>query len=335
VLLACGLALAQEADTHKEHQESERSMVKSEGLRRRVTPLAAGLVLVALLAVLTVLWGARPAEAAFPGANGLIAYEADDFWEGSRINAIDPTTGDEITLSESEDYSDWGPAWSADGHQIAFIRNSEIYVMDADPSTNDSMIRLTNNNVYDAEPAWSPRGGKIAFESDRDGDFEIYVMDTDPTTDDAIKLTNNNVDDRDPAWSPRGGKIAFTRNSEIYVMDPDPSTKDITRITKNNTGGESPDWSPSGRKIVFEGSFEGKHGILVMNEDGSRRKALTRGGYEPVWSPDGRKIAFVRWVWAPEWGYEGHLHVMNKDGSRDKTLTFGDDYSPTWQPIVR
>jgi hypothetical protein len=47
-------------------------MVKSDGLRR-VATTAAGLLLAALLAVL-VLWGARPAEAAFPGANGKIAF---------------------------------------------------------------------------------------------------------------------------------------------------------------------------------------------------------------------------------------------------------------------
>src|SRR5215208_6981572 len=68
--------------------ESERSMVKSEGLIRRVTTIAAGLLLAALLAVLVLLWGERPAEAAFPGANGKIAYEYDTSSE-QEIYAMD------------------------------------------------------------------------------------------------------------------------------------------------------------------------------------------------------------------------------------------------------
>jgi Tol biopolymer transport system component len=326
-------------------------MLKSDG-RRRATTIVAGLMLAALFTVLLVLWGERPAEAAFPGANGLIAYEVDCCFFGPGIEAVDvdPSTPswewDRITLSED---SDSDPAWSPDGQQIAFSRwnpdggREEIYVMDADPSTDDA-IRLTNNSAYDTEPAWSADGQHIAFESDRDGDYEIYVMDTDPATDDAVKLTNNNVDDREPVWS-TDGELAFTRDRdgrlrswsdrEIYVMDPDPATEGVTRITKNNTADEYPDWSPNGRKIVFVGNSEGKRGIMVMNKDGSRRTAvLRRGGYEPVWSPDGTKIAYTRLIYVGDPGYEDHIYVMNKDGSGEQGIAFGDDSSPSWQPIV-
>jgi Tol biopolymer transport system component len=337
--------------TDKERQESEWGMVKSDGLRK-VTTIAAGLSLAALVAVV-VLLGAKPAEATFPGANGLIAYEADCCFFGPGIQAVDadPSTPswESITLSDGDDID---PAWSPDGQQIAFARwnpdgsSYEIYVMDADPSTDDA-IRLTNNSAaYDVEPAWSPSGRRIAFASDRDGDYEIYVMDTDPSTDDAIQLTNNDAYDAEPAWSPKGRKLAFTRDQdgrlrssrdrEIYVMDRDPLTKDVTRITKNNTLDEYPDWSPSGRKIVFDGYFEGKYGIMVMNRDGSERTAvLRRSGTEPVWSPNGRKIAYTELIYVGDPGYESHIFVMNEDGSgEDRLVSSGDDYSPSWQPIV-
>jgi Tol biopolymer transport system component len=45
--------------------------------------------------------------------------------------------------------------------------------MNADGS---DQIRLTNNSANDYTSAWSPDGTEIAFSSDRDGDFEIYVM---------------------------------------------------------------------------------------------------------------------------------------------------------------
>jgi TolB protein len=47
----------------------------------------------------------------------------------------------------------------------------------------------------------SPPGGtKIAFQSNRDGNWEIYVMDADGTN--AANLTRNPSDDQWPFWHP-------------------------------------------------------------------------------------------------------------------------------------
>ena len=73
---------------------------------------------------------------------------------------------------------------------------------------------------------------KIAFGSDRDGNSEIYVMESDGTN--PVRLTQNPAVDAYPAWSPDGTKIAFTstrRNGftwEIYVMNTD-GTKPVRR----------------------------------------------------------------------------------------------------------
>jgi len=49
-------------------------------------------------------------------------------------------------------------------------------------------------------PAWSPDGSKIAFISDRDGDFEIYIMNAAGSG--QIRLTRSQGDDVFPAWVP-------------------------------------------------------------------------------------------------------------------------------------
>ena len=48
--------------------------------------------------------------------------------------------------------------------------------MNADGS---GVVRLTDHSARDGEPAWSPDGQRIAFSSDRDGNYDIYVMNAD------------------------------------------------------------------------------------------------------------------------------------------------------------
>ena len=63
------------------------------------------------------------------------------------------------------------------------------------------LTRLTNNAAGDWSPARSPDRTKIAFIPNRDGNREIYVMNSDGT--DPTRLTNNEARDTDPSWSPK------------------------------------------------------------------------------------------------------------------------------------
>ena len=90
----------------------------------------------------------------------------------------------------------------------------------------------------------SPLTTKIAFSSERDGNFEIYVMNANGTI--PTRLTNNATADAAPSWSPDGTKIAFRSrrdgNSEIYVMNANGTNQ--TRLTNNATADLEPSWRP-------------------------------------------------------------------------------------------
>ena len=73
------------------------------------------------------------------------------------------------------------PSWSPDGQRIAFVSPSfrpraemEIYVMNA---SGFGLTRLTHTLWNRPSLSWSPDGQRIAFPLDRDGNWEIYVVD--------------------------------------------------------------------------------------------------------------------------------------------------------------
>src|SRR4030042_3352581 len=59
-----------------------------------------------------------------------------------------------------------------------------------------------------ARPLSLPPSGRFALQSDRDGGFEIYVINADGSA--LSRLTNNPAVDVFPARSPDGSQIAFT-----------------------------------------------------------------------------------------------------------------------------
>jgi TolB protein len=67
--------------------------------------------------------------------------------------------------------------------------------------------RLTDSPSEDWISSWAPDGSQIVFESKRDGNYEIYVMDSDGS--DQQRLTINQTHDGFPTWSPDGMQIAF------------------------------------------------------------------------------------------------------------------------------
>lgn len=175
---------------------------------------------------------------------------------------------------------------------------------------------------------------RIMFSSDRDGNYEIYVMDSDGSN--VVRLTNHPADDFGHGWSPDGRQIIFTSrrdgNEEIYVMDADGSNP--KRLTFNGTRDTYPDWSPDGQRIAFTTNRHPGSELYVMNVDGSNQTRLTFDGTYiedefPDWSPDGSQL-----LYSHGFGMTRDVWVMSADGSNPTRLTdeWGSDINARWSP---
>jgi dipeptidyl aminopeptidase/acylaminoacyl peptidase len=272
---------------------NERSLTRPE-LRRLLLGTFTGAV--ACLLVLGP--GARPAQAAFPGQNGRIAFATISYWEESNVVVMNADGSGLVDLTGCC-ADEWAPAFSPDGSRIAFTSNrtgdAEIYVMDADGT---DVRRVTSSPAQDFDPAFSADGATIVFASDRDGNRELYVIGADVSGE--TRVTSSAANEEDPAFSADGSRLAFTSdrdgNREVYVAAADGAAP--LRLTFDPAADYQPGFSPDGSRIAFTSERGGGLGrIHVMGVDGSAPTLLsssdTSADHDPSFSPDGTKVVFA------------------------------------------
>ena len=173
----------------------------------------------------------------FPDGQRILYRGSQGDIDALQICSVAPDGSDiKIILSELA-VMNYFPSLSPDGRKIAFTSdrdgNPEIYVMNADggrlrrltnsisdptrqedgagPNTCADALDNGDDTVADASdrdcfpideyPTWSLDGQWIAFHSDRDGDFDIYIVRPDGS--DLRQLTDNDDSDMEPSWSPQ------------------------------------------------------------------------------------------------------------------------------------
>ena len=203
---------------------------------------------------------------------------------------------------------------SPDGTEIAFCYKGDIYKV---PSNGGTATQLTTQASYECSPIWSPDSKQIAFASDRNGNFDLFIMSADGGA--ARRLTTHSASEIPSTFTTDGNYILFSAS----IQDPANSalfpTSAMTELYKVPvTGGRTEQvlgtpaemvcFDKSGKTFLYQDrkGFEDewrKHHTssitrdvwLYDSENGKHTNLTAHAGEDrnPVFAPDGQTVYFL------------------------------------------
>jgi hypothetical protein len=243
---------------------------------------------------------ATSAQAAFPGVNARVAYEAapqlqllsGGYRDDQTLLATAARDGSDIRPLVVGDgtFSAHDPAVSADGRFVAYVRtytdgednrHDTVHVVGIDGSGDRELIADGDGM---SAPTWSPDGTKIAFVQRAGVSIEVsivpssrydqlVVVNADGTGDPEPVVMNGGEfydDVRNPQWSPDGDRFAFDDGWQVYVV-PAGGGDAVQPLPEAPARLRYPNWSPDGSAIVFEASLlqsRREQGMAIAGYDG-------------------------------------------------------------------
>ena len=219
-----------------------------------------------------------------------------------------------------------------------FSERAKIFTQ---PIAGGTPIQRTFGAGSDIQPKWSPDGKWIAFASDRDGNFDLFVIRSDGSGG-AWQITHDSMDEMHPTWSPDGKFLAYCAKDPRgiwYLWKVKLEGSQHTQLVP----GLFPEWSPDGGRLTFQSPSSRGAGfdeIWVIGVDGSGLTPVVSdprfGAVQPSWDPFGDRLVFATITQTPARPWESpraaDLWIVDLNGSRPYRLTDhgAQDYAPCW-----
>jgi TolB protein len=198
------------------------------------------------------------------------------------------------------------------------------------------LTRLTYGNWDDTNPALSPDGTQVAFASNRDGAWDLYILNLE--SGEITRVTNSPEYESAPSWSPDNQWLACEiyqdGNLGIAIVSLVDEEQEPILVTDETASDHSPAWAPDGRHIAFVSNRGGDSDIWLADLDrtgAERYTNLSRTTFSaeshPVWARDGRKLAWA--ATAQNIGFSG-IYVWDAIQPERPASWIGDGDWPAW-----
>jgi uncharacterized protein YjdB len=227
-------------------------------------------------------------------------------WTSDRpdVATIDPSgtiTGGRIGRATVTAATPWGASAKLDvfvtGDLLfASNRNRGFGIWQSRLAAPDTLIPILADSMSNTQPALSPDRTRIVFSSnrgDRDGNFDIFVMDADGGT--PRRLTTEPGTDGEPVWTPDGASIVFTSSRtgapQLYVISAD--SGDARPLTTAPAGNLAAAVSPDGRTVAFVSLRDGGPRVYRIGMDGTGEARVGTGVLKegaPAFLPGGELL---------------------------------------------
>ena len=198
------------------------------------------------------------------------------------------------------------PAISPDGHAIAFSYKGNLWKVS---STGGVATSLTVGSSHNTMPVWSPDGSKIAFASDRNGNFDVYVMPAEGG--EATRLTFHSADETPASFTPDGKAVLFNAgilDAPANALFPNAAQPELYQVSLEGgmprqvltTPATYATWDRAGKHLAYS----------------------DQPGFEMEWRKHDNS-SFARQVWV--WDAAANKHTR-------LTMPGADNRQPVWAP---
>lgn len=196
-------------------------------------------------------------------------------------------------------------------------------------------VQLTNNSSDNRYASYNKIGEIIVFESNRDGHWQIYIMDVNGNRQE--RIINSEFNDRRPTWHPYKNIVLFesdrTGINELYTYNlADRTLKKIPIDLKGNK--MYAQFAPNGKELVFNYKVrDNNYNIYTISINGKRREKIidnTFANFYPRYSSKGDAILYFSKKHTKNVNDE--LYVKNIITKKEKRLTVSTNNSnfATW-----
>jgi tricorn protease len=184
---------------------------------------------------------------------------------------------------------------SPSGKRAVFGARGEVFTVPAEKGEIRNVTRSAG--VREIFPTWSPDGRWIAYLSDRSGEYEVWVRESDGSGDERRVTTDGTIWRFPPVWSPDSKKLAFSDKDERLVWVDMASGKATEADRETRADLTDYRWSPDSRWLTYTKVGASKlSSVWVYSLEKGKAYQLTSdltNEGEPVFDPQGRYLYFL------------------------------------------